>query len=197
MGGCLSTEAFDNAVLVPHKTVSIVHPKFASPVPVTLRIKEKMWSWSGDDFSIKDVHTDVPYFKVDGSAFSWREKKTLRDYQGNVLAYMEEPMMSFTNRQEVFTPDMRKWFDITPRITMFENVLDCHVVDCTTGQRYSFGISGDWLVHKSVITCDGVPVAKVSRLMSFTDEYCVEIASGIDMAFIVLLCVALDEAGSD
>ncbi|KAF0698576.1 Aste57867_10806 [Aphanomyces stellatus] len=196
MGSCISNEAYDAAVLVPVKQpLAVIHSKFASPIPVTLIMKKKLWSWSGDDFSIKDLNTGVPYFKFDGSAFSFRDKKTLLDFKGNPVAIMEEPVLSFTRWQEVFKPDMTKWFDITPRITMFENVLDCEVRDCVTGKKYVLGVQGNWLARKSVVTCNGVPIAKIrSPITYIRDVYYVDIAKGVDMALVVLLCMALDEA---
>ncbi|RLO05663.1 hypothetical protein DYB28_001654 [Aphanomyces astaci] len=152
MGGCISTEAFDHAVLVPHKPMAVLHSRFAAQCPVTLLIKQKMWSFSGDDFTIKDIHTGTPYFKINGSALSLRQKKSLLDYSG---------------AQEVYTPQKEKWFEIKPRLTMFSNELDCAAVDSVTGQTLHFGLQGDFIARKSVITCDGVPVAKIWKPIEF------------------------------
>ncbi|RHY93390.1 hypothetical protein DYB37_002621 [Aphanomyces astaci] len=195
MGGCISTEAFDHAVLVPHKPMAVLHSRFTAQCPVTLLIKQKMWSFSGDDFTIKDIHTGTPYFKINVSALSLRQKKSLLDYSGAQVAYMEEPVLSWTRRQEVYTPQKEKWFEIKPRLTMFSNELDCAAVDSVTGQTLHFGLQGDFIARKSVITCDGVPVAKIWKPIEFVrTQYHVDIAPGVDMALIVLLCVALDEA---
>ncbi|KAF0717598.1 Aste57867_2208 [Aphanomyces stellatus] len=199
MGNSSSKQAYDAVVLLPlQQPISAIHPKFAAPVPVCLHLKQKLWSWSGDDFTIRDPNTNTPYFRIKGNALSIRRKKTLLDFQGATVAVMEEPVMSFVRRQEVFTPSMSKMFDITPRITVFKNVLDCTVVDCVTGRTHVLGIRGDWLARKTVITCDGIPIAKVFSPLKFVqDEYYVNIAAGFDMALIVLLCMALEEAAED
>ncbi|KAF0691111.1 Aste57867_17609 [Aphanomyces stellatus] len=199
MGCSSSTEAYDAAILLPlQQPIAVFHPKFAAPIPVCLHLKQKLWSWSGDDFTIRDPNTGTPYFRIRGDALSFRRTKTLVDFQGAPIAVMEEPVMSFVRRQEVFTPAMAKKFEITPRITMFDNVLDCVVVDCITGKTHVLGVQGDWLARKTVITCDGIPIAKVFSPINFVqDEYYVNIAPGVDMALIVLLCMALEEAAEE
>ncbi|KAF0717597.1 Aste57867_2207 [Aphanomyces stellatus] len=103
-------------------------------------------------------------------------------------------------QQKVFAPTIppTPWFDITPKITLFDCALDCVVVDCTTKLPHKLGIFGDWLSRKTVLTCDGAPIAKVLAGDSLLqDEYFVEVAPGVDMALVVLVCMALEEATED
>lgn len=61
--------------LVPvHPPVAVFTP-FIAQSPTTLVLREKMWSWTGDDFSVKDAATGQPVVRCEGKAFSMRERK--------------------------------------------------------------------------------------------------------------------------
>jgi len=51
-----------------------IHPTFIQQVPVTLVMKEKAFSLSGDDFSVKDAN-GVTVLKVHGKSLSLQDKK--------------------------------------------------------------------------------------------------------------------------
>ena len=51
-----------------------VFPSFVFQQEIVLVLKEKAFSFSGDDFSVKDVNGNV-VFRFDGRALSMRQKK--------------------------------------------------------------------------------------------------------------------------
>lgn len=51
-------------------------PQFIAQAPVTLVMREKMWSWSGDDFSVQDAATGRAVVKCKGKAMSLRDRKS-------------------------------------------------------------------------------------------------------------------------
>ncbi|KAF0698237.1 Aste57867_11141 [Aphanomyces stellatus] len=196
MGCCLSNEAYDAAVLAQTaQPVAILDAKFALPVAVTLHMKQKLWSWTGDDFTIKDPHTGVPYFKLKGKVLSLRSHKDLLDFEGHVVASMEEAIFSWLGRQMIYSSSKTKLCDVNVRFAMCQNVLECIAVDCATNTTRRFDVISDGIGRKTVITCDGVPVAKAYSPLNFVrDEYYIDIGVGVDIALIVLLCVALEDA---
>lgn len=64
-------------------------------------------------------------------------------------------------------------------------------------------IKGNWRAKKFSITIDGSVVAKVSKKRTMSsmfmgaDTYCIDVQPGVDVAFVSLLVVALDELYND
>eukprot|EP01063_Lacrimia_lanifica_P017286 TRINITY_DN24152_c0_g1_i1.p2 TRINITY_DN24152_c0_g1~~TRINITY_DN24152_c0_g1_i1.p2 ORF type:complete len:149 (-),score=67.29 TRINITY_DN24152_c0_g1_i1:88-477(-) len=60
-------------------------------------------------------------------------------------------------------------------------------------------VKGNWRAKEYSISLNGVQVASVKRKTSFSslvfdaDSYCLEMGPGCDMAFLVLVTIALDE----
>lgn len=61
--------------LVPQNPPLGVLPMYAQNTEVTLKLREKRLSLSGDSFAITDVQ-GRPYFKMEGNAFHIRDKKS-------------------------------------------------------------------------------------------------------------------------
>ena len=56
-------------------------------------LKQKMFSWSGDDFVIKN-HTEAEAFKIKGNALSLRDKMHITDPEGKKLAVLQRKLMA-------------------------------------------------------------------------------------------------------
>jgi hypothetical protein len=61
--------------LVPQNPAVGVMPAYAQNSELTLKLREKKMSLSGDSFEITDVH-GRSYFKIEGNAFNLRNKKS-------------------------------------------------------------------------------------------------------------------------
>jgi hypothetical protein len=61
--------------LVPQNPALGVMPAYAQNSELTLKLREKKMSLSGDSFAITDIH-GRPYFKMEGNAFHIRDKKS-------------------------------------------------------------------------------------------------------------------------
>ena len=79
----------------------VLHEKFVAPGTVQLKLREKVFTWSGDDFKIKEINTGATWFKVKGKAFSFRDRKEFFDAHGNVLATMTQTPLSLRGRMKV------------------------------------------------------------------------------------------------
>ena len=65
-------------------------------------LKQKMWSWSGDDYTIIDEKKN-PAFKVSGKAFSLRDGMLFLDDKGNKLAFLQKKLMALRATWKLFT----------------------------------------------------------------------------------------------
>lgn len=85
--------AFEQPLYPQQIRICATEPRFCLPQNVQLRLREKFFSFSGDDFKISDaVNTSIVYFQCEGRAFSLREKKVLRDNMGVPVLNMKEKL---------------------------------------------------------------------------------------------------------
>lgn len=68
--------------LDPYPTSLGLFPQFNARNSETLVLKEKMLSFSGDNFDIKLVSNGMPLFQVDGKVMSLSGRKSFMDMQG-------------------------------------------------------------------------------------------------------------------
>ena len=66
--------------------------RFAFPTPVTLLLKEKIFSFSGDDFKITDIYGN-PYFLIKGKVWTMHQRKSFYDLYGAKIFNMEKVIM--------------------------------------------------------------------------------------------------------
>lgn len=196
MGQGLSLEMIPLATLP--QPLAVFDPRFCSPGPVTLRMVEKVFSLSGDDFSIKDMYGRA-FFKIDRTYFSWRQKKTLLDLYGNPIWSMKHGFMRYT----VNDPQGNQVCTVQKTSFFGRMAVQCTVTNRSTGQRLTITMKGDFFARQAGIFIGdkdhGICIAKLSHPITMTntfssrDEYFVEIAPGVDSSFIVLMCLVFDE----
>ncbi|TPX68094.1 hypothetical protein SpCBS45565_g03328 [Spizellomyces sp. 'palustris'] len=195
--------------------IAAIDPRFCLQQPVSLLIKEKIFSFSGDDFSIKDATTGQVYFKVDGRAFmSLREKKTFLDAYGQPIMNMKQQLMAFVPNHSLYygNDSKNKILDIRAHFTLMKPKLTVTFTDKNNGIKCEIGLKGNWLARRSLIWidigCKGVEnrifIAKVTspiltgRNMFFDkQDYLLTVVPGMDIALLVAVCVALDERSRD
>ena len=80
MGAGMSTEqmAAQDASLVPFKPPLGIHPQYSSPVPTTLVMREKYFSWSGQDFTVRTTDGRL-VLRADAKVFSLSNSKGEKD----------------------------------------------------------------------------------------------------------------------
>jgi uncharacterized protein YxjI len=193
------------------KPVAAINSCFCSPTPVTLHLREKAWSFSGDDFTIRDVHSGQLYFRIEGSALSMTDRKVLLDVYNQPIVHMRDEIFSFMPTFNISSDyDSRNIiFRIKAKATFFDTVLECKFPNVGTGRECRLGLFGDWRARAAVIWLDQgngqkLPVARIYRPTATSrnvflnaQDYYLDIAPNVDMALMVLVCVALDEAKKD
>ena len=65
-------------------------------------MKEKFFSWSGDDYDIKDSAGNVA-IKVAGKALSMRDRMVLKDANGNKVAMLQKKILAVRKTFQLYT----------------------------------------------------------------------------------------------
>jgi uncharacterized protein YxjI len=186
----------------PPPPVAAINLSFCQPGPLTLVMKEKLWSWTGDSFQIKDTNGNV-YFQIAGQVMSFRDKKKLLDYAGNPLGTLKSPLFSIRTRYNVTSPSGQTLVSILKRFTFFKSKLTAKFTNLADGSQCKVVVKGDWRDKRATITLDGRLLATVNRALNMEhiffgkETYQIFIEPGVDMALIVFLVLAFDEAEND
>lgn len=203
--------AFNETILTaPLQPVCATEARFCLPNPITLTLREKFFLFSKDDFQISCAATGTSYFQCEGSVFSLREKKVIRDSYGAPVANFKEQLFSFRDRFNVFAGDSsdKQLCSCVASINFIRAKLTTDFTDATSGLQRRVVLKGDWRDKRCIIYLGdprqgGIPIAKIFRPFSLrshfleSDTYHLEIAAGIDIALMVILCIALDEHARD
>lgn len=154
-------------------------------------LRQKLLSF-GDDFTIKDAGGQDRYF-VDGHAFSLGDKASFQDMQGNVLARIEQKLLSLGKTYRIYKGNTLAATVKKKKFTLFRDVFN--IEDEAAGD---LDAKGDFIDHEYQITRDGRPAATVSkRFFSLSDTYGVDIAEGEDDVLILAVAVVIDMCSHD
>lgn len=154
------------------------------------RIREKFWSL-GNKFQIRD-EGDEPVFLVNGMAFSWGDKLSFQDLDGNELAFINQRMMSLMPRYEIHRGG-ELFAEITKKFSWFKQKF---LLDVPGPNDYE--IEGSFWQHEFVFTRSGRSVARISKKhFAWTDSYGVDIVDGEDDVAILCACIVIDQVLHD
>lgn len=176
---------------------------------VEFKIKENVFSFSGDSFSIKRTDTGEAVFKVKGNAFSFKDSKSLYDMHGNPIYKMVESIISLRGRMQILDAATKR-----PVITLrkkgfipgFGNsTISAWRGDTDSGSPY-IEVKGD--IFRKDFTIKEVATSRIVatvRRRSFTlsnillekDSYVLRVEPGVDAALIVFFVIAVDEQYRD
>ncbi|OQR90258.1 hypothetical protein ACHHYP_05672 [Achlya hypogyna] len=201
MGACESFEAAQTVPPVAQKRImpqriTVFDPKFVADRVVTLDMKGKIWTWSGEDFVIRDASTGDAYFKIDAKALSFSNKKRLLDNVGHTVAVLKKDLVAFTLTQRVYRNDeaASDMFAIKTRIKIGLSEVECTIQDLISHRSYDINCKGNWTGRRATITCNGNVIAKLRQPLELGgNRYLVDVNPGVDIALITLICIAMDE----
>jgi uncharacterized protein YxjI len=151
-------------------------------------MREKLLSW-GNDFVIKDESGRDAYF-VDGKAFSFGDKLSFQDMQGNELAFIKQKLLSWGKTYEIVRDGRVAAVVKRELFTLFRHrfTVDVPGPDDLEAQ-------GSFTEHEYTFRRDDQVVATVSkRWFSWSDTYGVEVADGEDPVLILASAVVIDQA---
>ncbi|EQC38747.1 hypothetical protein SDRG_03711 [Saprolegnia diclina VS20] len=193
MGVCMSSEEFSALPLVPQSNFVAIDHTFTAPRVVTLDVKCQIWSSLGKDFLIRDADTGEVYFRLEAKDSSFHDQKVLRDNRGNVVAVTKEDLREYT--QHVYSSEAtdHELLAIKARHNVGYPELGCSVRNLSTGRVHELRCKGAW-THRAIISIDGgVVIAKIDQKFDLGGvRYSVEVAPGVDLALMTLVCIAMD-----
>jgi len=206
------TGSDDRMVLVPGGE------RFVSDQQVTLKLKEKLWSFSGDDFTIKDVN-DVEWFKIEGTVMSMSGKAKLLDIQGQEVCNYRKKMLSLHATAYISAPEKTEGqtmvlatikrrgmmsFDASAEIFIHQPPVSLDSVS-TEGMVPAITVEGDMIgknfdFMKGTNRDNPVKIGQVNRkfkMLSERNSYYITIGTNVDIAFIMMAAYAIDELFND
>ena len=149
------------------------------------QMKQKLWT-IGNDFTIKDGD-DKDVFVVQGRAFSVGNKLSFRDTAGCELAYIEQKLLSFKTRYEIFR-NGQLFAEVIKEPSFFK---DKFTVDIPGPNDYE--VSGDFWKHEYRFIRKGRNVAHVSQeFFTLTDTYGIDVVDGEDDITILATAIVID-----
>ncbi|WVF71015.1 hypothetical protein IAT40_005811 [Kwoniella sp. CBS 6097] len=180
-----------------------VFPNYYAQQPTTLVLKEKVFSFSGDDFSVKDTN-GYTVVRCHGQALSWRDRKVIVDANNNFLFGLRNKMMAIHKTFIAENEGGTEIFRIRKRLS-FGSKMEATFHNPATSQEVTLLLRGDFWGGSADITVENGPVvAQITRelmnarqIFGGQQTYFVTVAPGVDLALIAALCICFDEAKNE
>ncbi|MEG1795297.1 MAG: LURP-one-related family protein [Clostridium sp.] len=152
-------------------------------------INQKIFTF-GDDFTIRD-YTEREVFFVKGKVFAIGDKLKMYDIHGQEVVNIRQKVMAFMPEYyiDLFGQEVAR---VKKQFTLFTQKFD---IDSTLG---TYEICGNILAHNFIIYKNGVQVAETSKKwLAIRDSYTVDISENENHAFILALCIVIDQVLHD
>jgi len=211
--GGASADYFNSIVLQPMAhPICATDPRFCIRAPVLLYLREHAFSFSGDDFTIADANSGAVYFVCAGQFMSFTQSKIILDNAGVPVVNIQHEWFSFTHKYNIFhgAEPVHQICQIESDMSFMGSGASMYTtfVDAVSRQMQYICLQGDWFSKRCIIYSGdpmqgGVPIAKIYRpytgrtFLTKADEYYLEVAPGVDLAFMVVMCIAMDEHAHD
>jgi len=179
-----------------------IAPQYGTTESTDLYLKEKALTLTGDNASVKDSKGNT-MFSINADMISMSQRRSLVDSEGNVIAQLRRQVMGLIPTIYIGTPQNEK--KVTVKSTGILNPLQCNASISIDGKTVG-KVKGNWRAKKFSIQIDGVEVAKIGRKRTIAstfmgaDSYNITVTpkgKPVDLAFISLVCIALDEIYRD
>lgn len=132
------------------------------PEQVTLVLREKVFSFSGDDFLIQSTE-GMSVCKCKGKAISLHAKKRFTDMQDNEIFTLSNKLMNVLMSFRGESPDGQADFEIRGHFQVIGSRSTVHFRNAADGQQIELEVKGNWIERKAQITLNGRPVAMIQR----------------------------------
>ncbi|GAB7359315.1 hypothetical protein MBLNU230_g5966t1 [Neophaeotheca triangularis] len=173
------------------------------PGQVTLHLREKMLSLSGDTFTVTTADTQTPVVKCQGKAMSLHARKTFLTPNDQELFTIKTEMFSLSKSFRAESP-LGYDFSVEGHFSLGSSKSSVHFTNASDGRTVELDLKGDWLDRSADITLGGQPVARVERqfmnareMLGGQQTYFVTVAPNVDLSLIAGVCVCLDEREND
>mmetsp|Transcript_6590 Transcript_6590/g.22698 ORF Transcript_6590/g.22698 Transcript_6590/m.22698 type:complete len:198 (+) Transcript_6590:186-779(+) len=187
------------------------------PSETIWKMKEKLFSFSGDDFKVEDLNGQ-PLFTVDGQVFSMRSSKSFKTMDGNQILEISKKMMAVRQTWHMYQGDDRR-VTVVKKLLGFGSTYYVYLLpppypnhDASTdldALTPTFTLTGsifdkEYCVYLGDNGENGPKVAQVSRKMFSAmnmvfgnDTYGIKVAPGVDVCLVLASVVIVDEIEND
>jgi uncharacterized protein YxjI len=165
-------------------------------------LQEKLFSFSGEDFSVKDIAGEE-VINISGGNVNLGgvviDKLAFKDPAGNKFCSVERRIVAASTCYDIYNPDgseciakvEREWLSMTPKYQFYYEgdanpFGDFYAEGSFSDRTYTFKSGGPF----------GETIARVRRapeVFQDVDGYAVEVAAGVDAAAIIAVAVIIDE----
>ena len=90
-----------NYLSPPRNPIVATENRFAFPQQTALLLRERIYSWTGDDFDICDFY-GRPYFKCGGRLYSFRQTKVILDVYNIPIYNIKHEIFTFRGRFKIY-----------------------------------------------------------------------------------------------
>ena len=147
-----------------------------------LYIKQKVFSW-GDRFTVKDVEGNDRYY-VEGEVFSWGKKLHVCDMSGNEVAFIQQKVFNFLPTYHVFV-NGNQVAEIIKEFSFFKPYYSIH------GPGWE--ATGRFLLHDYEITQGEFPVASIQKeWMTWGDCYELDVPNPNNEVLALAIVLTID-----
>jgi len=205
--GCVeSTDKIDVTLkpMADSTELCVFGPQYMVPPgqSVIIRLKQKIFSLSGDTYKIINVKDESVKFNCKGQILSLQDKKVIYNEKEEPLFVMMEKFMQLDDKQTVYTCDANgkrkdELYKIGSNIGNTKQYTDG--LKNQAGKAITLSGEMSFTAYKGAIWYRGAPIAKLCSPVEWKNylqaegDYLVEIASGVDMALIVSMVLAYAE----
>ena len=149
---------------------------------MNIYLKQKVFSWS-DKFTVYDEQGN-DLFYVKGEFFSWGKKLHILDRNENEVAFIHQKVLSFFPKYYVSIDGQ----DVAEVVREFAFFRHRYAVN-----GLGWRVEGDFFGHEYDISCGGVSVARVSKAwLSWGDTYQIAVENGFDHVSVLAIALVID-----
>ena len=134
---------------------------FYAQQQVTLAMKEKVFSLSGDDFTVQTAE-GAPVLKIKGKVFSISDRKEFTYMNGDALFTLKNKLLSLHKSFYAESPNGFN-FEVKGHFKLIGSKSTVHFKNAADGRDIELEVKGDWIDRSAEITLDGRPVAAIAR----------------------------------
>ncbi|KAI3841383.1 hypothetical protein MKX03_000010 [Papaver bracteatum] len=200
--------ASDRATPGNHQIV-VIAPHFCAPYPVDLTISKKLISIGEGNFGVFDINGNI-IFKVKGKLLSIRDRRVLVDAAGVPLVSLQQKIVTCHRRWQVYRGDSSDSKDLLfsvkkSKLLQLKTSLNVFLASNTAEEACDFKIKGSFFERSCAIYAGDSNniIAQMSKkhtvqsIVLDKDTYQITVYPNVDYAFIVALCVVLNEINMD
>ncbi|MCJ1402046.1 hypothetical protein MMC11_005265 [Xylographa trunciseda] len=188
----------EKAQLPPLPSHLGVLPGYYANQPTTLVMREKIMSFTGNDYHIKTTE-GASVLIVRGTAMSISDRTEVLDNQGQHLFTVRRQLFSFLKNYYAEDPNGNKFLTVDGEFSFGRNKASINFINSSDQQQVQLNMKGDWLDLTTEIKLGNTVVARIDRemrtgwqILGGPQTYFVAVAPNVDLALMVALFATIE-----